>query len=161
MRELFIMELYWKVIYHITSRDLQLWSIFFPHWKLAIECSDRRIENSCWKLGTMLEIGHGPFCVSAVSYRLPNCAWSVCSQCMCTQDGTAHPVHSVWTPSAVVQRLFLFSDLPSSLQHIPRDPGYRIRGPGFHFRRYQIVSLAVGLQRGPISLMRITEKLHE
>jgi hypothetical protein len=43
-----------------------------------------------------------------------------------------------------------------------RVPGYSPRGPGFDSRRYQIFFLeAVGLERGPLSLVRITEELLE
>jgi hypothetical protein len=37
--------------------------------------------------------------------------------------------------------------------------GYRSRGPGFDFRRFQFFSEAAGLERGPLSLVRITEEL--
>jgi hypothetical protein len=40
-------------------------------------------------------------------------------------------------------------------------PGYKIRGPGFDSRRYQIFWDVVGLERGPLSLVRITEELLE
>jgi hypothetical protein len=40
-------------------------------------------------------------------------------------------------------------------------PGYRSRGSGFDSRRYQIVWEVVGLERGPISLVNITEELLE
>jgi hypothetical protein len=42
-----------------------------------------------------------------------------------------------------------------------RIPGYRSRGPGFDSRRYHIFSEVVGLERGPLSLVRITEELLE
>jgi hypothetical protein len=42
-----------------------------------------------------------------------------------------------------------------------RVPGYRPRGPGFDCRFYQIFSVAVGLERGPIGLVRINEELLE
>jgi hypothetical protein len=32
--------------------------------------------------------------------------------------------------------------------------GYRYRGPGFDYRRYQIFWVVVGLERGPLSLVR-------
>jgi hypothetical protein len=35
------------------------------------------------------------------------------------------------------------------------------RGPGFDSRRYQISRVAVGLERGPLSLVRINEVLLE
>jgi hypothetical protein len=42
-----------------------------------------------------------------------------------------------------------------------RVPGYRSRGPGFDSRRYQIFWEVVGLERRPLSLVRITEQLLE
>jgi hypothetical protein len=39
--------------------------------------------------------------------------------------------------------------------------GYRSRGPGFDSRRYQIFWEVVGLERGPLSLVRTTEELLE
>jgi hypothetical protein len=42
-----------------------------------------------------------------------------------------------------------------------RVPGYKYRGPGFDSRRYQIFWEAVGLERGPLSLVRIIEELLE
>jgi hypothetical protein len=44
---------------------------------------------------------------------------------------------------------------------VARVPGYRSRGPGFDFRRYQIFWEVVGLERGPLSLVRIIEELLE
>jgi hypothetical protein len=38
-------------------------------------------------------------------------------------------------------------------------PGYRSRDPGFDSRRYQIFCEVVGLERGPLSLVRIEELL--
>jgi hypothetical protein len=40
-------------------------------------------------------------------------------------------------------------------------PGYRSRGPVFDSRSYQIFLEVVGLERGPLSLVRITEELLE
>jgi hypothetical protein len=39
--------------------------------------------------------------------------------------------------------------------------GYRTRGPAFDYRRYQIFLEVAGLERGPPSLVRITEELLE
>jgi hypothetical protein len=39
--------------------------------------------------------------------------------------------------------------------------GYKSRGPGFDSRRYKIFLVVVGLERGPLSLVRITEELLE
>jgi hypothetical protein len=44
---------------------------------------------------------------------------------------------------------------------VVRVTGYRSRGPGFNSRRYQIFWEVVGLERGPLSLVRITEELLE
>jgi len=39
--------------------------------------------------------------------------------------------------------------------------GYRYRGPGFDPRRYQIFWVVVGLEQGPLSLVRSSEELLE
>jgi hypothetical protein len=44
---------------------------------------------------------------------------------------------------------------------VVRVPGYRYRGPGFDSRGYQIFWEVVGLERGPLSLVRIIEELLE
>jgi hypothetical protein len=44
---------------------------------------------------------------------------------------------------------------------VVRVPGYRSRGPGFDYRRYQIFWEVMGLERSPLSLVRITEELLE
>jgi hypothetical protein len=44
---------------------------------------------------------------------------------------------------------------------VVRVPGYRSRGPEFDSRRYQIFWHAVGLEQGPLSLVRIIEKLFQ
>jgi hypothetical protein len=44
---------------------------------------------------------------------------------------------------------------------VVRVPGYRSRGPGFDSRRYQIFWEIVGLERGPLSLVRIIKELLE
>jgi hypothetical protein len=36
---------------------------------------------------------------------------------------------------------------------------YSRLGPGFDFRRYEIFWVAVGLERGPLTLVRINKKL--
>jgi hypothetical protein len=40
-------------------------------------------------------------------------------------------------------------------------PGCKPRGPGYDSRRYNILYVAVGLERGPPSLVRINEELLE
>jgi hypothetical protein len=42
---------------------------------------------------------------------------------------------------------------------VVRVPQYKSRGPGFDSRRFQIISDVAGLERGPLSLVRITEEL--
>jgi hypothetical protein len=42
---------------------------------------------------------------------------------------------------------------------VVRGPGYRSRGAGFDSQRCKIFYVAVGLERGPLSLVRITEEL--
>jgi len=44
---------------------------------------------------------------------------------------------------------------------VVRVSGYRYRGPGFDPRRYQISWVVVGLERGPLSILRSIEELLE
>jgi hypothetical protein len=44
---------------------------------------------------------------------------------------------------------------------VVRVPGYIFRGLGFYSMRYQIFCEVVGLERGPLSLVRIIEELLE
>jgi hypothetical protein len=44
---------------------------------------------------------------------------------------------------------------------VVRVPGCTPRGPGFDSQRYQIFRIAVGLEQGPLSLVRINEELLE
>jgi hypothetical protein len=44
---------------------------------------------------------------------------------------------------------------------VVRVPGYRSVGPRFDSRRYQILWEVVGLERGPLNLVRITEELFQ
>jgi hypothetical protein len=44
---------------------------------------------------------------------------------------------------------------------VVRVPGYRSRGPGCYSRRYQIFCEILGLERGPLSLVKIIEELLE
>jgi hypothetical protein len=44
---------------------------------------------------------------------------------------------------------------------VVRVPGYRFRGPAFDSQRHQIFWEIVGLERGPLSLVTVTEELLE
>jgi hypothetical protein len=44
---------------------------------------------------------------------------------------------------------------------VVRVPGYISNDPGFDFRRYQIFWEIVGMEQGPLSLVRIIEDLLE
>jgi hypothetical protein len=44
---------------------------------------------------------------------------------------------------------------------VVRVPDCKPRGPGFDSKRYHIFLVAVGLERGPLSLVRINEELLE
>jgi hypothetical protein len=62
-------------------------------------------------------------------------------------------------PFRLITRYVLIRDLLYSL--MIRVPGYRSRGPCFDNRRYQIFWEVVNLEWGPLSHVRITEKLLE
>jgi hypothetical protein len=42
---------------------------------------------------------------------------------------------------------------------VVRVPDYSFIGPGFDFRRYHIFFIVVGLERGPLGLVRINDEL--
>ena len=76
----------------------------------------------------------------------------------------AVPTHDVTNPASfpsflpfIVCRPFL--DRLCGL--VVRVSGYRDRGLGFDSRRYQIFLVVVGLERGPLSLVRSIEELLE
>jgi hypothetical protein len=58
-----------------------------------------------------------------------------------------------------IARWFLDFDRLCGL--VVRVSGYRYRGPGFDPRRYQIFWVIVGLEQGPLSLVRSIEELLE
>jgi hypothetical protein len=64
-----------------------------------------------------------------------------------------------YTPGTFRFRIFVPVDLLCGL--MVSALGYRSRGPGFDSRPYQIFCVAVGLERGPLSLGRLIEKLLE
>jgi hypothetical protein len=51
--------------------------------------------------------------------------------------------------------------MAASVVFVVKVPGYIPRGPGFNCWHYQIFFIAVGLERGPLRLVRINEELHE
>jgi hypothetical protein len=51
--------------------------------------------------------------------------------------------------------------LTASVVYWSEFPGFRPRGLGFYSWRCQIFRAAVGLERGPLSLVRINEELLE
>jgi hypothetical protein len=57
--------------------------------------------------------------------------------------------------------LFIISGLDRLCGLVLRAPDYRFRSPGFDSRRYRIFWEVVGLERGPLSLVSITEKVPE
>jgi hypothetical protein len=70
-----------------------------------------------------------------------------------------HPFHFIIDSYLIIQRYINWSDRLCGL--VVRVPGYRSRGPGFDSRRYQIFWEVEGLERGPLSLVRIIEELLE
>jgi hypothetical protein len=44
---------------------------------------------------------------------------------------------------------------------VVRVPGHRYRSPGSHSRRYQIFWEVVGLEQGPLSLVKIIEEIFQ
>ena len=59
----------------------------------------------------------------------------------------------------IIKLRIVYSDRLCGL--VVRVSGYRYRGPGFDPRRYKIFWVVVGLEKGPLSLVRSTEELLE
>jgi hypothetical protein len=89
--------------------------------------------------------------------------WRLCKQVWCEEWDTWITVTSL--PKSGTVTCFKEKVTNSSLQWdesqfsslcglVVRVPGYRYRGPGFDSRGYQIFWEVVGLERGPLSLVR-------
>jgi hypothetical protein len=61
----------------------------------------------------------------------------------------------------VILNVFLLSYLGRFCGRVARVPGYTSRDPTFDSRRYHIFCVVVGLERGPLSLVSVTEELLE
>jgi hypothetical protein len=62
--------------------------------------------------------------------------------------------------SAKVMKTWIYTYIPPyAFMVLVRVPGYRSRGPGFDSGCYEIFWEVVGLERDPLSLVRITEDL--
>ena len=61
----------------------------------------------------------------------------------------------------VVNLTFYKSPVDCLCGLVVRVSGYRYRGPGFDPRRYQIFWVAVGLERGPLSLVSLMRSIEE
>jgi hypothetical protein len=59
----------------------------------------------------------------------------------------------------MINKIKAYGDIDRLCGLVVKVPGYRSRGPGFNFRRYQIFWEVVGLERGPLSLVSTTEEL--
>jgi hypothetical protein len=75
--------------------------------------------------------------------------------------------NSKWYPNIMIEYRSIFQCLPVSfytwtvLWSSGQSSAYRSRGPGFDSRRYQMFWGVMGLERGPLSLMRIIEELFQ
>ena len=68
--------------------------------------------------------------------------------------------NKVLEPSTIIIIIHAYYNYDRLCGLVVRVSCYRYRGPGFHPRRYQIF-LVVGLERGPLSLVRSIEELLE
>ena len=74
---------------------------------------------------------------------------------------TSVQVHKLLHVTPLLIFRVLLAGLTASVGLVVRVSGYRYWGPGFDSRRYQIFWVVVGLERGPLSLVRSTEELLE
>jgi hypothetical protein len=64
-------------------------------------------------------------------------------------------------PAILHASLCLYTGLERLCGLVVRVPVYRSRRPGFDSRRYHIFSEVMGLERGPLSLVSVSEELRE
>ena len=87
------------------------------------------------------KFGHEVFCASCINF------W--------VEIEGVHPVVSMM--NVLNKCIILSNDRLCGL--VVRVSGYRYRDLGFDSRRYQIFLSSLGLERGPLSLVRSTEEL--
>ena len=80
--------------------------------------------------------------------------YDFCSDHVCQTER-----YSVYLEKAFI--FYLFNDSDRLCGLVVRVSGYRYRGLGFDSRCYQIFWVVVGLERGPLSLVRSNEELLE
>jgi hypothetical protein len=88
------------------------------------------------------------------AYRMVNMSWPMPLTCL------AMCLMFVYTYS-IIDILMKCKSTVTTSGLVVIVPGYRSRGPGFDSRHCQIFREVVGLERGPLSLVRITEELLE
>jgi hypothetical protein len=69
--------------------------------------------------------------------------------------------HMILETCNLTENIFTIATIDRLCSLVIRVPAYRCRDPGFCSRRYQIFWEVVGLERGSLSLVRITEELLE
>jgi len=73
----------------------------------------------------------------------------------------SYPAHYIYMCVCVCVCVWVSECMDRLCGLVVRVSGYSNRGPGFDPRRYQIFWVVVGLERGPLSLVRSVEELLE
>jgi hypothetical protein len=131
---------------HMNRGSSREYTMFAPAkllWSLAARMALTRVSQ-----GKLKESRY----TGGIAFHLIFVPWAMIVICVCILNGT--PCISTSTHLCPAIK---FSDRVCGL--MVRVPGYSSRDPGFYSGRYQIFWEVVGLEQGPLSLLRITEEL--
>jgi hypothetical protein len=133
-----------------------LYSLYFYTWPFSVKCAVDLV------LSTEVRIAGCVWAVTVTMRHPPSHLQFGCNHCPDTSCYTYVFSKKTKTKLRGFSPQANYTDRATAAWGlVVRVYGYRSRGPGFDSRRYKIFREVVGLERGPLSLVRITEELLE
>ena len=154
------LTIYLRCVTCQKSGDLKIWipkrQIFYATLYVGEFRSCKVWSSSCWVSSV-----EGPYCLSLQGSRffLDSLRLKMNAVRSAETSATTHPPTLRHNPEDLNPLKHRCENLKSRKPYL--NTGYRYRGPGFDPRRYQIFWVVVGLERGPLSLVRSIEELLE